>query len=128
MSCDVFAVHMYGVDVYDLKLRPEIIKKIEEVDEDAECATMDELFDLFRDGEEGVIPKELDKKLSDYEDNFHYGPGATLYFGFDAIMPYEKTRSKEDLDKEAFDFLAYFCGEEAAKGNPLDEIYEVWIE
>ena len=59
---------------------------------------------------------------------FHYGAMPSLYFGYDAIMPYEKTRSKEELDKEAFDFIAYFCGKEVAKNNPLYEIYEVWVE
>ena len=63
MSCDVFAVHMYGVDVCDLKLRPEIIEKISIDEEEPECETLDVLFEIFRDCKEGTIPEEIDNKL-----------------------------------------------------------------
>lgn len=134
MSWDNFALHMYGVDVYNLELTDEIKALCGEDDEDCEacCGTFDELFDHYNSGddEDGAISEELFDKLNDFEIDIHYGPGASLYAGFDAVMPHdvEHVHPKEELDKRIYDFIAFFCGEEAAKANTPYEIYETWAE
>ena len=134
MSLDYFALHMYGVNIYDLELTDKI-KALCTDDDDEEwiyCETLDQLFDHYNwgDDENGAISEELFDKLDDFEIDIHHGPDLSLYAGFDAVMPHdvEHVHPKEELDKRIYDFLAYFCGEEVAKTNTPYEIYEVWVK
>lgn len=134
MSWDNFALHMYGADVYGLELTDKI-KALCTDDDDKEwvcCETLNQLFDHYNwgDDENGIISEELFDKFDDFEIDIHYGPGASLYAGFNAVMPYdiEHVHPKEELDKRIYDFIAFFCGEEAAKADTPHEIYEAWTE
>lgn len=135
MSWDNYSLHMYGVNIYDLELTDKI-KALCNMDGGDEyvpsCSTLDELYNCYNNGDDdmGAISEELFDKIHDFGLDINYGPGASLYAGFDAIMPYdmEHVHSKEELDKRIYDFLAYFCGEEVAKAKTPYEIYVAWAE
>lgn len=135
MSWDNYALHMYGVDVYNLELTDEIkaLCNINGGDKyDPSCNTLDELYDRYNNGDDdmGAISEELFDRIDDFGLDICYGPSPSLYAGFCAIMPHdiEHAYPKEELDKRIYDFLSYFCGEEVAKVNTPYEIYEVWAE
>lgn len=135
MSWDNYSLHMYGVSIYGLELTDKIkaLCNIDGGDEhDHSCSTLDELYDYYNNGDDdmGAISEELFDKIYDFGLDINRGPGASLYAGFDVVMPYdlEHVHPKEELDKRIYDFLVYFCGEEVAKAKIPYEIYVAWAE
>ena len=126
MSWDTYALHAYAVEVYGLPLRDEITALLNDGDEDGPYQDIDDICDGLNDGElDGPVYDKLKKTGLE----FFFGPGATMYIGYSAVMPYEQPlMSKEEMDKEIYDTLAYLCGEKYAEENKPEEVREAWTE
>lgn len=130
MSWDTYALHAYAAEVQNAPLRDEIKVLLNGDNED------DEYEERYRDIDdvlEGLRNEYLDgpvyDKLANTGWEIFYGPGVSRYIGYSAVMPYEQpSMTKEEMDKEIYDALAYLCGEKYAKVNKPEEVYETWIE
>ena len=126
MSWDTYALHAYAVEVYDLPLRDEIEVLL---NGDDECAKYEDVRDVLEGLYSGYLNGPAYDKLKNVSWDVFDGPGASTYIGYSAVMPYEQpSMTKEEMNKEIYDTLAYLCGEKYAEENRPEEIYEVWVE
>lgn len=124
MSCDACALYAYAAEIQGLPLRDEIKALLNGDDEEWQYRVLD---DVLEDFDNGFLDGPVYDKLENVGWEFFSGPGATKYIGYSAIMPYEQpSMTKEEMDKEIYDTLAYLCGEKYAKENKPEEIREAW--
>lgn len=130
MSWDTYSLHAYAVEVYDLPLHDEIEILLNGSDEDdGYDVQYHDVDDVLEDLHNGCLDGPVYDKLKNASWEIFYGPGVTKYIGYSAVMPYEQpSMTKEEMDKEIYDTLAYLCGEKCAEENHPQEVYETWTE
>ena len=117
MSMDAYAAHLYGTAMDS----PELLSKFDKKGIDFYIIEND--FDL---GEYGNYP-EIPENIKDVE--IIWGPEDIIYFGYSAIMPYKKpVHTKEEMDKNIYDFVKYFCGKNIADNIGITDIHDAWSE
>ena len=117
MSTENYAAHLYGAAVD----YPQLLPKFEEKDIDFYI-----IKDDFDDGIFNNYPK-ITENIKDVE--IIWGPEDIIYFGYSAIMPYEKpVHTKEEMDKNIYDFVKYFCGKDTADNIDITDIYDTWSD
>lgn len=131
MSWDTYSLHAYAVEVYDWPLRDKIKALLNDDDEDDDEyeTKYQDIDDVLEDLHDGCLDGPVYDKLENTSWEIFYGPGVSKYIGYSAVMPYEQpSMTKEEMDKEIYDTLAYLCGEEYAKKNIPSRVFESWIE
>ena len=117
MSLDTYAAHLYGTTLD----APELLPKFEKKNIDFYIISDD--FDLEEYDNYPGIPENI----KDVE--IIWGPEDIIYFGYSAVMPYEKPiHTKEEMKKNIYDFVKYFCGKEAADNIEILPVYDVWSD
>lgn len=128
MSLDTYALHAYAVEVQGLPLRDEIKALLNDAD-DKDGGKYQDIDDVLEDFREGCLEEPVWTELDKHHWEMFYGPCNDVYIGYSAQMPYELPFfTKDEMDKDIYDTLTYLCGEEYAKKNTPDEIFETWTE
>lgn len=130
MSWNIYSLHAYAVEVYDLPLRDEIEILLNGNDEDDEYeGRYQDIDDVLDDLHNGNLDGPVYDKLKKAHWRIFYGPGVSKYIGYAAVMPYEQpSMTRAEMDKEIYDTVAYLCGEQYAKENRPEKVCETWIE
>ena len=130
MSWDTYALHAYAAEVQNAPLRDEIKVLLNGDDEDDEYEERyRDIDDVLDDLHKGFLDGPVCERLKNAGWKIFYGPGVSRYIGYSAVMPYEQpSMTKEEMDKEIYDTLAYLCGEKYAEENKPEEVYETWME
>ena len=124
MGWNLYSIYAYAVNVQDLPLRDKIKTLLNDEDEER----YQDVEDVLEDLRDGCLDDPVFKKLKNVRWEIIYGPDG-LYIGYYANMPYEKPlMTKEEMDKEIYNTLAYLCGKEVAKNNIPEKIYKIWNE
>ena len=130
MSWNIYSLHAYAVEVYDLPLRDEIEVLLNGSDEDDEYeGRYQDVDDVLEGLHDGCLDGPVYDKLKNTHWRIFYGPGVSKSIGYAAVMPYEQpSMTRAEMDKEIYDTLAYLCGEQYAKENRPEKVCETWIE
>lgn len=119
MSTENYAAHLYGAAVDS----PQLLSKFEEEGIDFYI-----IKDDFDDENFDNYPK-IPENIKDIDIEIIWGPDGIIYFGYSAIMPYEKpVHTKEEIDKNIYDFVKYFCGKDIADNIEITDIYDTWSD